>query len=733
MEALLVKTEGMVSTKEFIRILSGMKLPTQQKRNGALYYNVPAAFDIETSSFYENGIVSPDTKRAIMYHWQFGIAGYVTYGRTWEEYRKFIVMLHLVLNLSDELRLPVYVHNLPYEFQWMRKWFNWDKVFMLDDKKPAYALSVGIEYRDMLKLAGGKSLANAAKDLQKYKVEKMVGDLDYSLLRTPLTPLNSVELKYCENDIRVCMAYIAEKIEQDGGVTMIPMTNTGYVRQYCRRECRRNWKRYRNIMNVLTIEPPEYVQLKKAFQGGFVHANSHHARKVLHKVGSEDLTSAYPARIVLEKFPMSKGKKIEGIFSPEEVKKYFDDYCCMFDLVVTGLTPKLRQEHPLSDSKCKSIGGVLDNGRIVTADFLITTVTDQDLITIERFYDLEKATKVIVTNLWIYEKDYLPKAFVRAVLGLYKNKTELKGLIEEALNYMISKNMLNACYGMCVTDIVREVIEYIDDWKDPIKPNRDNPDDDIVVSDIEKYNKSVKRFLFYPWGVWITAYCRRTLFAAIEALGDDYVYSDTDSVKCLNPEKHRAYFEEYNKIIMQKIKDASEAFNIPESEFCPKNKDGISFPIGLWDDEGVYDVFKTLGAKRYLVQKGVAKLSDEQEVQLQLKGSVSIGDGWCCGKDKKLYKLTVAGTNKEMSCRYMIETGDPFDMFDEGLDIPRDKTGKRTLTYINFPTEGMVEDYNGIQYRYMELSSIHMENAPYHLSLGKEFLDFLEGIRDASD
>lgn len=49
------------------------------------------------------------------------------------------------------------------------------------------------------------------EDLQKYKVEKKVGDLDYNLVRTSSTPLTEQELGYCENDIRVVIAYIQEK------------------------------------------------------------------------------------------------------------------------------------------------------------------------------------------------------------------------------------------------------------------------------------------------------------------------------------------------------------------------------------------------------------------------------------------------------------------------------------------------------------------------------------------
>ena len=228
---------AMVKKIDFFNKLSITPLPTIRDNKKVLWYNVPASFDIETSSFYQDDYHSPENKRAIMYIWMFGIGDLVTYGRTWGEFKSFLTVLSTVLNLSSDCRLPVYVHNLPYEWQFIRKHFQWSEVFFLEDRKPVRARVGGIEFRCSLKLSGGKSLANVARDLQHYKIEKKVGDLDYNLIRTPITPLTEKELGYCEYDIRCVNAYIAEKIQQDGDVTRIPMTNTGYVREYCRKAC----------------------------------------------------------------------------------------------------------------------------------------------------------------------------------------------------------------------------------------------------------------------------------------------------------------------------------------------------------------------------------------------------------------------------------------------------------------------------------------------------------------
>ncbi len=692
--------DGTLTIGKFLTVIAEKKFPTIDKRGyedkpTVTYYNIPAAFDIETSSFYDGDPEEPENKRAIMYMWQFGIGSYVTIGRTWDEYIMLMLSLTAILQLNKEKRLAVYVHNLSYEFGFMHKRFNWDEVFILESRKPTIALNGGIEYRDMLKLSGGKKLANITNDLQKYKVKKMVGDLDYSKIRHSKTPLTDKEMKYGENDIRVCLCYIQEKIEQDGGIAKIPMTNTGYVRRYCRNKCRKRWMKYRKLMNQLQLNPKEYMMLRDGFMGGFTHANFHYVNKVLKLVASYDLTSSYPSVMVLEKFPMAKGEFQWGPLTLDEVETWFDTHCCLMHLQIETLVPKLVQDFPISSSKCLKIEGeTVDNGRVVSARYLEIICTELDLDTYKTFYDWND---LVVTEMITYEKGFLPKVFVEAILDLYVPKTKLKGIAEKALEYMISKNMLNAAYGMSVTNPLRDIFTYEEWGEPPTKPD--------MKEAIKTYNEDMKRFLFFPWGVWVTAYARHNLFEAIVALGNDYVYADTDSVKFINYERHKQLFDDSNDRIIEKIEFVAEKRNIPVEKFMPKNdvKNKI-YPIGQWSFEGVYDKFKTLGAKRYFV----------------------LVDG--------KYELTVAGANKAMACKYLTlkRNKDPFDMFADGLCVPAEYSGRNILTYIDCETEGVVYDYLGEPLEYHEYTSIHMEASDYNMSMSADFRDFLRDAVEAS-
>ena len=680
------------------------------------YFNIPVAFDIETSSFYN----SDNRKQVCMYEWTFGINGYVIIGRYWVEFLQMIEQIknHLSLNLNR--RLIIYVHNLAYEFQFIRKFFEWDKVFSISERKPIYGItSDGIEFRCSYLLTG-YSLDNLGKELLKYKVEKKVGDLDYSLIRHSETPLTDKELGYCINDVRVVMSCIQEKIENEGDITRIPITKTGYVRQYCRDKCYKTdgskdvnkTKKYREIMKSLTLSVEEYEQLKRAFQGGFTHASSLYSRKTVANVKSFDFTSSYPAVMLSEQFPMSSSKQVT-IDSEETLNKYLNKYCCMFDIEFYNFENKNIFEHPLSSSRCYNKKNCIeDNGRVVRADYFWTTLTEQDYFLIKEYYSWENCG---ITNFRIYRKNYLPKDFILAILDLYKDKTELKGVKGREVEYQLAKGMINACYGMTVTDIARDEILYEEEnW------NTANPDLEEVI---EKYNKSKNRFLFYPWGVWITAYARRNLFSAISELKTDYIYADTDSVKFVNYDNHKDYFDRYNKNIEAKLKLMCDRYNIDFERVQPKTIKGEKKLLGVWDDEGVYTYFKTLGAKRYMT----FRLS-ENELSLTISGLNKVK-----AIPYILDQCNIKYESKEYQLPKIIDTDNilkAFDYFDDDMTIPTAFTGVNTHTYIDDVMEGSVTDYLGNTAEYQELSGVHIEGSSYSLSLSQQYLNYLRGVKD---
>lgn len=646
------------------------------------YVNLPCAFDIETSSFYTDA----GEKHACCYCWQFGLNGFVIVGRNLkDDFPALVTALSKKLCLWNYKRLICYVHNLSYEFQWIRKMFTWQEIMANKIRQPFKALaSVGIEFRCSYILSS-YNLATVAKNLRYHKIAKLTEKMDYTKIRHAGTALTTDEISYAINDVLIVMAYISEEIELAGGAIYdIPLTNTGRVRRYCRKHS----NTYRKKVSGFTLTAESYRAAKLAFQGGFTHANSRYVGKTLNGVGSYDFTSSYPYVMVSEKFPMSTPQLVEIKHSAQ----FFSNLnlnCCIFQITFYNLYSK-GNDNFISSSRCQYIhGATFDNGRVYSAAELTTTITEIDFKIIVASYTFDNFK---IGNFYACKKDFLPLQFVQAILKLYTDKTTLKGVEGKETEYLSSKGMLNSCYGMCVTDIVRDEYDYDNTDAEWVAVH---PDLDEKIYD---YNTDKSRFLFYLWGVYVTAYARFNLITNILKLGADYVYADTDSIKFLHVGKNQHIFDEYNQRVITKLKNVASARNIPFDAFQPKTIKGVSKLLGVFDFEGEYKQFRTLGAKRY-----------------------------CYTDDKGKLHLTVAGVNKKKGVGALKSIED----FTFNMVFDVENCGKLTHTYIDEEISGSVVDYLGGVGRYHELSAVHLEPTTYEMTLASEyglFLNEIEGL-----
>ena len=686
--------------KDLTQFLSTINTKDIIKSKDKIYYNLAMSFDIETSSFYEdkNGVIYTNDdyrklkntvkaeKKAIMYIWQFAIEENVIIGRTWNDFLYFCKKLYDFLNLKERY-IVVYVHNLSYEFQFICKWFNWIDIFADSERKPIKATTdTHFIFKCSYRLSG-YSLEVLANNLKSHNIKKMVGDLDYNLIRNSKTPISKEELKYCENDVLIVTSYIDEQINEFGNIEKIPLTQTGKVRRYVRKQCFQN-KEYQYFIKELTIEKPEYMLLKNAFMGGFTHCNAMYTNKICQNVTSYDFTSSYPTVLISEKYPMSKGKEVY-ITTETELLNLIKNYCVLVDLQFTNIKTSFMYEQIISYSKCRNVKNpLINNGRIVQADTLIITCTDIDFLNIRDFY---KWDSMKIGLCYIYKKDYLPKEFIKTILHLYKSKTELKGVDGKEVEYLHSKELLNSLYGMCVTSIVHDTVNFNGaEW---------TTENGNLEEELKNYNTDKNRFLFYHWGVWCTAYARNNLYTGIRECRDDYIYSDTDSIKIFNADKHKNYFEKYNEWIVQKLEKCLKYHNIPLDYISPKTIKGETKTLGIWDFDGFYTDFKTLGAKRYIYRK-----------------------------DNKI-SITVCGLSKKSGKEFIENQQKPFLFFNDGMFVDCEHTGKMTHTYIDREIENIITDYLGNTAYYHEKSFIHLEKTDYLLSLSDMYIKYFMGVQ----
>ena len=688
------------------------------KSKSVRYFDVPCAFDIETTSFVDD----EGYKTAIMYEWTFGIFGEVIIGRTWEEFVTMMNTLSKTLDLNEKKRLLVGVHNLEFEFQFLQHHFAWDKVFAVKERRPIYALtSTGIEFRCTYLLSGYK-LETLADNLQTCDIKKLVGDLDYNIQRHSSTPLTEKELAYCVNDVKIVLAYLAELSDKEGGIAHIPLTKTGYVRRYCRRCClppardsqeaKRARAKYQELMRGMQLDIDEYNQARAAFQGGFTHANPFYSDRLIEDaegVTSWDFTSSYPYVMVSEQFPMSSGELLDftGMKYQEKrtlINRSLRLYCCIFDVEIWGLQERVITENYLSRSRCAQVKNcIVNNGRVVSAEHLCTTLTEIDYQIMRKFY---RWKRLRITNFRRYVKGYLPTPFVRAILQLYADKTTLKGVSGKEAEYLNSKEMLNSCYGMTVTAILRDEHPFTDHWL--TDEEKEEPDEE---KEIAKYNNDRERFMFYLWGVYVTAYARRNIMEGVIAFGDDYIYSDTDSLKVRHADVHMDFINKYNEGCRVKLAAAMEHHKLPFELVEPETIKGKKKLLGVYDFDGHYSRFKTLGAKRYMVQYSEDERNDEKK-----RGKLS---------------LTVSGLNKSKVVPWLLSKGDAsraFQTFTKGMKVPGEHTGKLIHTYFDDTRKGVIVDYLGVPAYYEELSGVHLGPSDYRLSISQEYADFLAGL-----
>ena len=196
-------------------------------------------------------------------------------------------------------------------------------------------------------------------------------------------------------------------------------------------------------MSGLTLNEEEYNQLKRAFQGGFTHTSTWYSGRTVRDALSMDITSSYPFVMVACEFPMSPPEHVH-IESMEELEKNFKLYCCCFEIEFIDLEPITVFENYISVSRCwEKVGVVENNGRVVSASLIKTTITEQDFFIIKKMYTWRSCR---VANFMRFRKDYLPRDYVKAVLTLYADKTTLKGVRGSEQEYQSKKEMLNSCY-----------------------------------------------------------------------------------------------------------------------------------------------------------------------------------------------------------------------------------------------------------------------------------------------
>lgn len=513
-----------------------------------------------------------------------------------------------------------YVHNLPWDWVYCRKFI------MRDFGTPIKQLNVKPYYPIYIEFSNGlilrDSLILSQMSLEKWadnmdvEHKKAVGKWDYDMIRdqSDHPAFTDDELEYITNDVLAgveCLDKLMTTLKKK--IYSMPWTATGIVRDDMRKIGKANKAHQKFLSCVLSYD----LQLifEQVFHGGFSHCNRHFYNCTIRSkdfggllINVYDFASSYAAQLLMQKYPCEQFHKTDDC-TPEQILECSDTHCYVFKFIAykIELVSNKMPMPTLQKSKCiRLVNPIVDNGRVIQADFVEIWLTNVDLEIIANMYHW-KREMTICTEVLTARVDYLPRWQTDYIYSLFYDKTMLKPVegkpFDKAL-YTIKKSKVATVYGLhvqkpCKDDII-ESYEY--DEETPIYSVK-KMDMDASRAKYEKYVKNRNHILNYQVGVFCTAFAMRALFelgACIDYKGEtlpegikgQWFYSDTDSIYCIgmHPEKLIAF--------NQRVKDKLTARGY--GAVIHNNRE---YWLGVAEHdvkEDEYTEFRIVGAKRYV-------------------------------------------------------------------------------------------------------------------------------------
>lgn len=619
-------------------------------------------------------------KGAITYCWQFGAEDDIYFGRDLFEF------CNILKAMSDKnVTKVIYIHNLPFEWQncildWIdaNNWTVSDMIARAPHKPIQFTINeLNIVFRCAYALTG-LNLDESAK--QYTNVKKASGDLDYKLLRGLTTPLTDDELHYCEMDIVTLREIIRFFRDKYGHIKEIPITQTGEVRKALNKEV----GYYYHVHQWDLVPTAEfYMALNCAYFGGISNCNYIYYNELLQGDDvpeSWDISSSYPAAMQ-EKFPAEPFWRFDDLGL--NIKKYEKTHAMLYHVTFFGLQSKYSNNYLPRSKAVNKINMICDKtGRVISAEQIEYWLTDIDYHIVCEMYHIDRTE---VHSIYASRKKYLDKKVMQFILDAYSDKTTLKGkkgaTDEETAEieqiYLNKKQRINSLYGISVTNILNQSTEYDTESG---KWTQARFDKAFINKKLDESKESYSTLFFFAVGVWVTAIARSRLILGMTGFSGEInkrvfkenhdlqtVYYDTDSLKMIGD--NAEYFKKVNDWITARMQKSCDDNDLDWNEYAPYTQKGECKPLGLFDYEGRYDEFKTLGSKCYAFRK---------------KGEICI---------------TVAGVPKRNKND---KTKQPTDIFKNDLNnfnpntkIPYEYTGKLTHVYNDEMPDIEFYDYLG--------------------------------------
>lgn len=651
--------------------LRGVEICRNRERDSKqceYYLRCGAGYDTESTTITDE---KGKPLFAFVYHVQIMINGQYIYFRDLQLLTPFLQQLCSEVQKfkkhSSSAKQPVliiWVANLAHEYAFFKRQLasvGISDVFAKTERDPLkITLNECIEFRECIGLFGS-SLADIAKN--NTKTQKLTGDLDYDLIRTPSTPLTYEEYQYCRNDVAILdeLSEVAFREFTDKKLK-IPMTSTGILRQKCKNRINNKYYEEKSNTPLMPSKEIDYVMQRRfSYAGGLSGTSPVFAGKFVKRSKMADIVSDYPAQMNHHLFPAGELKETK----PENFSKIGNKFKII--MFRADVIPKTKHAilsiHKImnyftASKAVPSIGRIKSaipvNGKLWQGYNVLLLLNNTELKALSELYSFKN---IRLYKVWYFTEKKRAPRFLRDCMNedyLLKKQLKNEGQKDTPV-YNKTKAAINSYYGMTATRLYDCIYKYSEIEQDIRE----------AASELDYEQRREKMWLSPYIAYWTTSYARAILMHFIASYPDLILQYDTDSLYYITdpdvvPAERIAALEaelkEYNRMKMLK-----------NNRLFKGDKNYLD--LGTWEiDQEENTGFKGLGAKRYIVRTADGKL-----------------------------KPTVAGMVKSSFKKFIAETGkDPFEVFENDFTLNRMHSKKLASKY-NDEYIGLqkVTDYKG--------------------------------------
>lgn len=652
-------------------VLRGVEICKNRERDSKqceYYLRCGAGYDTESTTITDK---KGKPLFAFVYHVQIMINGQYIY------FRELSLLVPFLQQLCEEVKrfkkhsssakqpvLIIWVANLAHEYAFFKRQLaevGISDVFAKTERDPLkITLQECIELRECIGLFGS-SLEDIAKN--NTVTQKLTGDLDYDLIRTPSTPLTYEEYQYCRNDVAILdeLSEVAFREFTDKKLK-IPMTSTGILRQKCKNRINNKYYEEKSNTPLMPSKEIDYVMQRRfSYAGGLSGTSPVFAGKFVKRSKMADIVSDYPAQMNHHLFPAGELKETK----PENFSKIGNKFKII--MFRADVIPKTKHAilsiHKImnyftASKAVPSIGRIKSaipvNGKLWQGYNVLLLLNNTELKALSELYSFKN---IRLYKVWYFTEKKRAPRFLRDCMNedyLLKKQLKNEGQKDTPV-YNKTKAAINSYYGMTATRLYDCIFKYSETEQDIRE----------AASELDYEQRREKMWLSPYIAYWTTSYARAILMHFIASYPDLILQYDTDSLYYITdpdvvPAERIAALEaelkEYNRMKMLK-----------NNRLFKGDKNYLD--LGTWEiDQEENTGFKGLGAKRYIVRTADGKL-----------------------------KPTVAGMVKSSFKKFIAETGkDPFEVFENDFTLNRMHSKKLASKY-NDEYIGLqkVTDYKG--------------------------------------